>query len=368
MVKRAVAALLAVLVVVCAANSTAFADWYDDVKSGTTWVEIEGDGFVVDTFCGVEARYNKSDYYYQCNELIMRFYREAYGLEIMAYAVMEMFINGQLVRTAEGPQMMTSGYTFKKTDTAKVGDIIYVSAEMRNSGSDHWAIVKEISGGYITMFEQNVVWEGKAAFNRKIKYPSDSYYIYTPVSTNGGPAPVLGNAEQDPEPTATEVASTVENVSETAVSESGTSTESTAENQESSSAVAETTSPVTTEEVTTKPTTTQRPTTTRRVTTTRKPTTTRKVTTTRKPTTTRPTTTAPVTTTELSTIAESTTVWYYTYNYTSEQTEMDFYSSSEYTETDEEKNKATLPLAIICGVIACGVAALVVILIKKKQH
>ena len=64
---------------------------------------------------------------------------------------------------------------------------------------------------------------------------------------------------------------------------------------------------------------------------------------------------------------ETTTAVYYTYIYTTLQTEPEFYSTEGYTEIQsEEKNKATLPLAIACGVIACGVAALAVLLIKKK--
>jgi hypothetical protein len=173
------AVLIAASIVTCAS-----ADWYDDVKSGCTWLEIKGDNFVADTFCGVDALYNESDSYYQCNELIMRFYDEAYGLDVLAY------MNTGLV-------MLTDGYTFVEAETPKKGDIIYVTAAMRNSGSDHWAIVKDYSDGYITMFEQNVIWDGKAAKNRQIKYPSDSYYLLTPVTLGEAPAPALRGYEQE---------------------------------------------------------------------------------------------------------------------------------------------------------------------------
>jgi zona occludens toxin (predicted ATPase) len=65
---------------------------------------------------------------------------------------------------------------------------------------------------------------------------------------------------------------------------------------------------------------------------------------------------------------ETTTSWYYTYGNTSVQSGTDFYSSAEQTEIQtEETNKATLPLAIACAAVFCGVAALAVILIKRKK-
>lgn len=179
-----------------------FADWYSDVKSGCTWVEIKGDDFVADTFCSVDALYSENGYYYQCNERIMRFYREAYGLEVLAYS------NTGLI-------MLSEGYDFVEAKTPKKGDIIYVTAAMRNSSSDHWAIVKDYSGGYITMFEQNVIWDGKAAVNRKVKYPSDSYYLLTPVSTGTAPAPVLKGVEKETSVPKTEAIATTTEIRET---------------------------------------------------------------------------------------------------------------------------------------------------------
>ena len=159
-IKKISCVIICVVVLILSVIPLSFADWYDDVKSGCTWVEIKGDNFVADTFCSVDALYSENSYYYQCNELIMRFYKEAYGLDVLAYS------NTGLVA-------MTEGYKFVEAKTPKKGDVIFVSATMRNSSSDHWAIVKDYSGGYITMFEQNVIWDGKAAVNRQIKYPSD---------------------------------------------------------------------------------------------------------------------------------------------------------------------------------------------------
>ncbi len=157
-----------------------FADWYDEV-SGGSYSPIIGEPYVAETFCGVEARYSLTTEAYQCNELIMRFYKEAYGLDVMAY------INIGLV-------MLTDGYEFVTPSAPKKGDIIYSPAKFRQYKSDHWAIVKDYSNGKITLFEQNVKWNGKAGTGRQLNFPSEYYYLYTPVAKPGYPAPVLKGA------------------------------------------------------------------------------------------------------------------------------------------------------------------------------
>lgn len=164
---------------------SASADWYDDIKPNSTWVKIEGENFVADTFMGVSALYNESDNSrYHCGELIIRFYKEAYGIDIYPY-------------TNDTPTSQTDGYEFVKTKTPKKGDIIFVSKEMRGSTQDHWAIVKDYSDGYITLFEQNTIWEGQAGVERKLKCPSDSYYIYTLVKVDGAPVPGVDGVQTE---------------------------------------------------------------------------------------------------------------------------------------------------------------------------
>lgn len=177
-----ISVVAAALLLAAAISVSSFANWYDDV-SGGTYKEIKGKDFVADTFCGVDALYNENDSYYQCNELIMRFYREAFGLEVLAYA------NTGLV-------MLTESYAFEPTSEPKKGDVVYCTAAMRGSSSDHWAIVKDYSDGKLTLFEQNVVWEGKAGVGRRLKYPSDSYYLYTPVGLGGNADPVPRGVSQ----------------------------------------------------------------------------------------------------------------------------------------------------------------------------
>lgn len=303
-IKKISCIILCIVVLLLSVIPLSFADWYDDVKSGCTWVEIKGDSFVADTFCSVDALYSENSYYYQCNELIMRFYKEAYGLDVLAYS------NTGLIA-------MTEGYKFVEAKTPKKGDVIFVSAAMRNSSSDHWAIVKDYSGGYITMFEQNVVWDGKAAVNRQIKYPSDSYCLFTLTDENGNSVPLPNGVEKE----------------------------------------------------TTVPATTARPTTTKsRVTTTAKV----KETTTKKATKTAPTvkttaTTLPETTqTTLPTTTETTTAESTTYMFstvfvltTQSQTQM---------QLPEESGKSkTVFLAITCIILAAAVAAVAIKIIKIQK-
>ncbi len=187
---------LAVLFCLPCFAALVFADWYDEV-SGGSYAPIIGEPYVAETFCGVEARYSLTTEKYQCNELIMRFYKEAYGLDVMAY------MNFGLI-------MLTEGYDFVTPSVPKKGDVIYSPAKFRKNKSDHWAIVKDYSGGVITLFEQNVKWNGKAGTGRQLKFPSEYYYIYTPVAKAGYPAPVLRGvpaaqqpavtAAQNPEP------------------------------------------------------------------------------------------------------------------------------------------------------------------------
>lgn len=326
--RTAVALLCAVILIVSGAVPKAFANWYDDIQSGS-WVEIKGQNFVADTFMGVNAYYNKSgNSVYHCGELVERFYREALGLDVE-------------IRSSE-PRLRinTPGYKLVTPDSPKAGDVVFVSAEMRGSGGDHWAIVKYYENGYLILFEQNVVYNGCAGVNRRLKYPSDSYLLFRAVRTDG-----------TDKPSQTEVLTTEKKTE--------TTTEPTTSKPTTTKAVT-TTKPTTTKPTTTKPTTTQKPTTTKMITTTAKPTTSKIV------TTTKPTTTVPVTT-AVSTTAEETTA-FYTYIYTAQQTEPVYYTTETYTEIQtEKKNNATLPLAAVCGVLAAGVAVLAVLIIKKKQ-
>lgn len=332
--------LSAVLLFVSGIVPDAFADWYDDISSGP-YVEIKGNNCIVDTFYGVDALYNETGSAYYCNELVIRFYKEAYGLSISA--------------GSSGISMKTEGYKFITPDTPKAGDVVYVSADMRGGTSDHWAIVKSCSGGYLTLFEQNVKSGGKAIINRKLKYPSDSYHLYTPVSTGEKPAPTLGSSKNEE----TTKESTTLTTTQTTTQTTTTATQPTTT----------TTKPTTT--TTTRVTTTVKPTTT-------KPTTTKAVTTT-KPTTTKVTTTKPTTTRAVTTTVPSTAETSVSSTFGTTQPLVTFmhievtenYWQYTTTEPTTEQETGELPVAQIalgagCAVLSVGVAFLIFMLIKKK--
>ena len=344
--KTAVAMLCAVLLFVSGIVPNAFANWYDDISGGYD-VEIKGDKYAVDYFCGVPALYNKSSTIY-CNELVERFYQKAYGLEVDA--------------GTSGIVMKTEGYKFVTPSTPKPGDIVYVSSSQR-PGSDHWAIVKSYNGTHLTLFEQNVKNGSYARVERQLKYPSNSYNLYTPVSKGEKPDPVLKGASSET----------------TKADETGLTTSTTVTTTVTTTT---TTKPTTTTTKPTTTTTTTRPTTT---TTTTKPTTTITKPTTTKPTTTKPTTTKPTTTkptTTLPTTTEATTLT--TTEFTSilpteigvtfmhiEVTEnyWQYTTVPETSQSDEQLSSASkvqIVLGSICGVLAIGVAIIVIKLIKKK--
>lgn len=329
--KKIFHAVICVVLISALISANAYADWYDDVKSGCTWVEIKGDGFVADTFCGVEARYNQSDYYYQCNELIMRFYAEAFGLDVLAYS------NTGLI-------MLSEGYAFVKVDKPKKGDVIFVTAAMRNSSSDHWAIVKDYGNGYITMFEQNVVWDGKAAVNRQIKYPSDSYYLFTPVSTGSAPAPKLSGAEEETtEKTTAEVKTTAAKPVSTTAAPKPTTTAKKIETTAAKTTAAKTTAAKTTAVRTTAARTTALMSTTVE------------------------SKTLPVSTTATPTTAEALiTDTYYSFSQYLEYVTETTNGEPEAQKTDSGgKSKAIIASA--CGVLLLLIIAIAVNLIKKKK-
>lgn len=328
--KAALAMLCAVLLFVSGIVPSASADWYDDIVSGR-YVDIKGKNFVADTFYGINALYNEDGSVYHCGEVVERFYREAYGLDTHI--------------GSSGIRMETEGYKFVTPKTPKAGDIVYVSAEMRGT-TDHWALVKYYEDGYLVLFEQNVVYRGQAGVERKLKYPSNSYHLYTPVSTGEKPDPVLGTSKQE----------TITQTTQVTTTEKTTTT----------------TKPTTT---TTKPTTT----TTKPTTTTTKPTTTAKPTTaTTKPTTTKPTTTKPVTTTEVLTTVPSTTAAT-THTPTAsvagvtflqvKVTENYIYTTEMPTTAETEPPKtniAPIALGAACAAAAIGIGVLIFFIIKKK--
>lgn len=199
--------LIAVFVILaCALNASA--SWNTDVGGGRK-VSVGSDSpFVVSTYLGVDSLYSAENSTYSSAELVSRFYKEAYGLNIST--------------GANGPVMNSSGYAFKTPNSPAQGDIVY------SPSTGRWAIVKSATRSSLVLFEQDTVTDGKAAVDRVAKYPSSSYAVYSPRALTGSAFPELKNAD-----TGALVLTANGRYSETTVPAAQTS-ESTADNTEKS--------------------------------------------------------------------------------------------------------------------------------------
>ena len=141
--------------------------------------KITENGFVADVFMGVEARYNLTGPTLYCSELIPRFIRDVYGVEIAA--------SGYAPRVTDG-----SDCRFEEPVEARPGDVLIATAAERGKGYDHWAICKSVDPetNTMTLFEQNWRWNGCAGVDRVIPLHGSCYRVYRLV-TDEGPLPTL---------------------------------------------------------------------------------------------------------------------------------------------------------------------------------
>lgn len=137
----------------------------EDIVS-ITYLPIQYNGYTVDSFNGVDALYNPYSYNYQCSEYIIRYFKQTMGLSIRT--------------TGSGPVSDDPKYSFELvTGDPKPGDVIFSSASQRGKSYNHWAMVKDYSDSVITLIEQNWRWNGQAAYERQVAYPSSCYSLYT---------------------------------------------------------------------------------------------------------------------------------------------------------------------------------------------
>ncbi len=174
MKKRIIALMpvFAVFIVVFAAMNVS-ASWSSDISGGKK-VAINGNPFTADTFLGVDSLYSTENQTYSSSELVVRFYKEAYGLNVSS--------------GANGPIITSDGYDLKYPRNPAQGDIVY------SPSTGRWAIVKNAGRNSLTLFEQDAESEGSALVDRTLKYPSDSYVVLSPRAQTGRAAPTLKNA------------------------------------------------------------------------------------------------------------------------------------------------------------------------------
>lgn len=130
---------------------------------------ITKEGFVADSFQGVDALYRKgrsdgSSTTYSCAAYIKKFYKEIYGVSV------NNLFAGATPRSDKG--------TFKLAKTPEAGDIVACPS---TSGSNHWAIVKQVNDdNTVTLIEQNWKWsqggQTVCKINRKISISGAKFY------------------------------------------------------------------------------------------------------------------------------------------------------------------------------------------------
>lgn len=156
------AALLALLLALFL-PATAFAAENDDIVS-IQWKKIAGKDFYIDELDGVKA-YPQ----YQCNDFAIRYYQEVFDVD-MFVGVTPPFLLRNMFSEETG---------FVITDEPKKGDIAYWPMERRNLPYAHTAIIKSYEDGVLTLIEQNWNWNNSASYQRKVKFPSEHYDVYT---------------------------------------------------------------------------------------------------------------------------------------------------------------------------------------------
>lgn len=130
---------------------------------------ITKEGFVADSFNGVDALYRKgrsdgSSSTYSCAAYIKRYYKEVHGV-----SVNNLF---------GGRTPMSSKGTFKLVKTPQAGDVVACHS---TGGSNHWAIVKQVNDdNTVTLIEQNWKWsqggQTVCKSNRSISFSSGKFY------------------------------------------------------------------------------------------------------------------------------------------------------------------------------------------------
>ena len=135
----------------------------------TKTLTITKNSFVADTLNGVPALYRTgrndgSSSTYSCAAFVKRYYKEVYGVTVMN------LLSGRTPSSSKG--------SFKSVSTPQVGDVV---ACRSTSGSNHWAIVKQVNdNNTVTLIEQNWKWtQGRQTLcktNRSISISSGKFY------------------------------------------------------------------------------------------------------------------------------------------------------------------------------------------------
>lgn len=128
-------------------------------------VQITRQGQVVDTFKGVEAIYPLKkpaggDMKWNCASLVKKYYAKNYG--VTPYNLLP------------NKTPIVNGKQMKKVSNPQIGDVVGIRGGGKVNG--HWAIVKEIEGNNVILFEQNWRNGNKAPVNRRVNRDQVNFY------------------------------------------------------------------------------------------------------------------------------------------------------------------------------------------------
>lgn len=157
-----------------------------EVTLAVEYVPITKYGYVADTLNGVESKYNPWGWNYDCGELVRRYYKQLYGLDVALY-----YNKPNVVGNTD--------YWFEKVDEPQTGDVFFASAWARGKAYGHWALCKEADkeSDTITMFEQNWRWNGMAGVGRQISYSKNCYEYYRLTNATGYVLTLAEQAEKE---------------------------------------------------------------------------------------------------------------------------------------------------------------------------
>ena len=165
--------LVVVLLMLCLLSSETLY-FPTNAATGET-ITITATGQIVDSFNGVDSLYrpgsnDASDSTYGCHAYVIRYYQMVYGKTV--YNLFH----------AQTP--MAYGDTFVKVDAPQPGDIC---AQIKTS-SNHWSIVKSVSGTTVNVIDQNNKWvaNGVTYAYKNFAYDASEVVFYRLASVESG--------------------------------------------------------------------------------------------------------------------------------------------------------------------------------------
>lgn len=149
--------------------------------TGQTVDTISFNGVTVGAKYALGGGYGSSPY--SCAALVMKFYKAVYGFDVWNLS------------SSSATPTCSNGEHFSKTNTPRVGDIV------RFQDRTHWALVKSVKGGVVTIIEQNWGYYSSrgyvAAVNRTVGIGDSQVSFFTYSGYDDGSGKPLEPAEYD---------------------------------------------------------------------------------------------------------------------------------------------------------------------------